>query len=662
MLCNNVTSNPKPGIWAMNNNYSKSLLTSLVLLALALAVHCAGPETAAKPSFQARDKNLYSRDLNNEIIYFIVIDRFCNGDPGNDYGNNPASHIPWKAELHNDAALKTYQGGDLQGIINKLGYLDSLGVTTIWLSPVFDNSDADFVGWYPYHGYHPVDFYAVDEHFGDMEVLKELINRAHTRGIKIILDMICNHVAPDHPWVVDPVNWNDQGYRNWFHPHSGVDASTSIQDWQNQEQLENRELNGLPDLDQDNPQVYDFLLDVARFWIAETGCDGYRLDAVKHIPQSFWIKYCRDIHSLAGPDFILLGEVFEGSTAYVARYRALGFNSLFDIPMYYTMNRVFAQGANINLLSEQLAVNDSSYNGLVLSTLLDNHDVARFSYRAGTNAADKLIPGLVFMFTQSGMPMIYYGTEIPLPGAAPENEKTGAGQDYLNRLPMDWGKVYANNTIAATVQKLTRLRRHSTALQNGLTWELYKDYGIYVYMRYDSTGVIMAALNNSACTESRVIAVEKGLFNNHTMTDVINNQPLTINNDTLFITLPPFGAALFDIAGNINRELEPLHNLRCVFTPRLTGDYRIISFSYSAGEGANMSSVAVSGDFNGWSPDTDMMQDVDNNGTWELNLPLKPGKYRYKFVINGSKWIGDPAATEFELDPYGGKNSLLIIP
>ncbi|HPG38119.1 MAG TPA: alpha-amylase family glycosyl hydrolase [bacterium] len=646
----------------MNYNPGKILFSYLVLLTFVFTLHCSPAGTAKKPNLPSHTNFKYNRDLNSEIIYFILIDRFCNGDPGNDYGNNPASHIPWKAELHNDAALKTYQGGDLQGIINKLGYLDSLGVTTIWLSPVFDNSDADFVGWYPYHGYHPVDFYAVDEHFGDMKVLKELINRAHTRGIKIILDMICNHVAPDHPWVVDPVNWNDQGYRNWFHPHSGVDASTSIQDWQNQEQLENRELNGLPDLDQDNPQVYDFLLNVARFWIAETGCDGYRLDAVKHIPQSFWIKYCRDIHNIAGSDFILLGEVFEGSTAYVARYRALGFNSLFDIPMYYTMNRVFAQGANINLLSEQLAVNDSSYHGLVLSTLLDNHDVARFSYRAGTNAADKLIPGLVFMFTQSGMPMIYYGTEIPLPGAAPENEQTGAGQDYLNRLPMDWGKVYTNNTIAATIKKLTRLRRQSSALQNGLTWELYKDYGIYIFVRYNSSGAILAAINNSACMETRVIAVEKNFLKNCEMTDLVNNLSLVINTDTLFITLPPFSGALYDFGKVINHELLPLQTSRCVFTPRLTGDYRIIPFSYTAGKGNNITGIAVAGDFNGWSPVTDLLMDEDNDGNWQLNLPLKPGKYRYKFVINSSEWIADPAAVEFELDPYGGKNSLLIIP
>ncbi len=645
-------------------NYIHCLTWLFCVLLLSPVLSAPEARTTGKdktPS-QQHAKSQQALNLNGEIIYFILIDRFCNGDSANDTGNNPASHIPWKAELQNDQALKTYQGGDLQGVINKLGYLDSLGITAIWLSPVFDNSDQDFVGWYPYHGYHPVDFYAVDEHFGTMDNLKELVHLAHQRSIKIILDMICNHVAPDHPWVVDPEKWDGKGYRNWFHPHSGVDASTSIEDWQNQQQLENRELNGLPDLDQDNPLVYDFLLDVARFWIKETGCDGFRLDAVKHIPQNFWVKYCRDIHEFAGADFILLGEVFEGSAQYVAGYRSLGFNSLFDIPMYYTMNRVFAQGANINLLSEQLTANDSSYNGLILSSLLDNHDVARFSYRAGNNAAEKLIPGLVFMLTQSGMPMIYYGSEIPLPGAAPENEQTGAGQDYLNRLPMDWQRLYTQKSLLTNIKKLTQLRNKFTALQSGLTWELYKDYGIYAYVRYDSTGAILAALNNSACSEQRAIPADKIITGHFHLTDIINNLPLVINNDTLYITLPPFGAALYNIGELIQPANLPFQNHRCTFTPRLTGDYRVIPFYYTAGKGDIITSITVAGDFNGWASSLDAMKDENQDGTWELNLPLKPGKYRYKFVLNGSNWIADPTAREFELDPYGGKNSLLIVP
>ncbi|MBC7186566.1 MAG: hypothetical protein H5U38_05990, partial [Calditrichaeota bacterium] len=247
------------------------------------------------------------------MIYFVLIDRFCDGDTSNNRGRVPASHRLWDGDSAHLGWLKTYQGGDLQGVINKLDYLQELGVTAIWLSPVYDNSDSSFMGWWPYHGYQPVDFFSVEEHFGTVDLLRELVSEAHRRGMKVILDIICNHVAPDHPWVANPDNWQRRGYRHWFHPHSGADASTSINNWQDQVQLETRELHGMPDFAQENPHVYDFLLDMSKYWIQQTDCDGFRLDAVKHAPKAFWRRYCADLHRFAGPDFLLLGEVFEGS-------------------------------------------------------------------------------------------------------------------------------------------------------------------------------------------------------------------------------------------------------------------------------------------------------------------------------------------------------------
>ncbi len=595
----------------------------------------------------------------SEILYFILIDRFHNGDPTNDAGTNPAGHVKYDPRLGNTEALKTYQGGDLRGVIDKLPYLDSLGVTAIWLSPVMDNSDDDFLGWWPYHGYHPVDFYRVDEHFGDMPLLKELVDKAHNRGIKVLLDMIYNHVSPQHPWVTDSTLWLDKGYQEWFHPRSGVDAGTSIQNWDDPYELEYFELGGLPDFAQENPDVYDFLLNVSKFWIDQTGCDGFRLDAVKHIPRRFWEKMNRDVHEVAGPNFMMLGEVFSGDTERVASYQDLGFNSLFDIPMYYTLKRVFAQGGSMQLLSEQLQANRNHYDQILLSPLIDNHDVARFSYWARDHQAEKIKLALTFTWMLNGMPMLYYGTEAALPGAAPENEQTGKSQDYLNRLPMPWETLKSEHpSMIRRIQILNRLRQTFPCLQHGELWEIYKDFGVYAFVKYDKNDALLVVLNNSAHVETRTIPLRGHVFSNTApLRCLLSEQETSPANDSLCLQLPPFGAAIFALQ-SFNRSAAATMPRQCEFEPVLTRDMQRISLTLPHQSGYDK--VTVAGDFNGWKPNSHPL--VRKDGMWEIRLPLKPGVYRYKFVINGEHWIADPNAEKFELDPYGDRNSVLRLP
>ncbi|MBN1998726.1 hypothetical protein JW935_14300 [candidate division KSB1 bacterium] len=631
-------------------------MTPLLLLFLALTQAPHGPEwqlRVVRPKSPHAVKNI---DWTKEIIYFILIDRFCNGDSTNDAGNNPDSHMAFTGD--NPLALKSYQGGDLQGVLNKLDYLQDLGITAIWLSPVFDNSNEDFNGWWPYHGYSPVDFFNVDEHFGDMALLQELIRRAHQRDIKVILDMIYNHAAPDHPWIFEKSQWRDAGFIHWFHPHSGVDASTSIDNWQDQKQLENRELNGLPDFDQNNPNVYDFLLDMSKYWIVQTNCDGFRLDAVKHIPKPFWQKICRDLHDFAGEDFLLLGEVFSGEVPYVAGYADLGFNALFDIPMYYTVKRVFAQGSRANLLSEQLAQNQLFENRL-LSPLLDNHDVARFSYWCGENVLEKTKLAVAFVLTLNGLPMIYYGTEAALQGAAAENKQTGEGQDYLNRRFLPWEKLtQPDSSLVDHIRRLCRFRQNSRALQNGRPVEIYKDYGVYAFCKVDSNEAILAVFNTSSEQERRKFFLRGGIFSpSGSMVDILTDKKYDFRADTLDILLPPRQALILSYCGTPVSVIN-LPAWRCPFTEKLTVDFKMVQFYYKNTE--NVTEVAVAGDFNGWSAEKDKLHQGPD-GIWRLKLPMRKGRYRYKFVLNKNKWIADPNADLYELDPYGGKNSVIHI-
>ncbi len=636
-------------------------LIGLSLLA-GISVHGAdwGPIWQPRVTMQQSPHPRQQVDWSREIIYFLLIDRFCNGDRSNDFGRTPASHMPYIPEKDNSEALKTYQGGDLQGVIDRLDYLKDLGVTAIWLSPVFDNSDADFNGWWPYHGYSPVDFFKVDEHFGDLALLQKLVARAHARKMKIILDMIYNHTAPDHPWVVDPALWQQAGYCQWFHAHSGVDGSTSIENWQDQDQLENRELNGLPDLAQENPHVYDFLLDVSKYWIVQTGCDGFRLDAVKHIAKPFWQKLCADLHAFSGPDFLLLGEVFSGETGYVADYQGLGFNALFDIPMYYAIHRVFAQSGVISLLSDQLASNQTAYPELLLSPLMDNHDVARFSYWAQDHVKEKIKTALTFLLTTPGLPMIYYGTEVASAGAAANHEQTGEGQDYLNRRMMDWpGVQHSHRDLVQQIKRFTAARKKYSALSEGALLELYKDFGIYAYLRHDDRTALLVVLNNAATAEQRRIGLPPAVFSHGRFQDPFSGKKYKVTNDSLEITLAGHSSLLLRYRGDWHPHRLAPGFVACPFTPHLTGDRQWVTFVYHTKESPG--TVAVAGDFNGWSRDSNPMTVNAATQTWTLRLALSKGRYRYKLVLNGKQWIADPLCQEKERDPYGEYNSVLVV-
>ncbi|HPN34773.1 MAG TPA: alpha-amylase family glycosyl hydrolase [bacterium] len=620
-----------------------------------------GPTWSPRTEPSLRPQTRPAVDWSREILYFLLIDRFCNGDPTNDKGRNPASHVVFDPTIGNSEALKTYQGGDLQGVIDRLDYLQDLGITALWLSPVYDNSDSAFAGWWPYHGYSPIDFFSVDEHFGDLALLQKLVQEAHRRQIKIILDMVYNHVAPDHPWVSDKKLWQQAGYRHWFHSHSGVDASTSIQDWLDQEQLENRELNGLPDLNQDNPNVYQFLLDMSKYWILQTGCDGFRLDAVKHIPKSFWRKLCKELHEFAGPDFLLLGEVFSGDTPYVAGYQDLGFNGLFDIPMYYAIHRVFAQGSGMQWLSEQYRRSYAAFPSLLLSPLIDNHDVARFSYWAGERAKEKIKSALTYLFTIPGLPMLYYGTEIASPGAAPTHEKTGEGQDHLNRRMMDWRAVYGqDHDLFKEVAGLAGLRKKHPCLSGGQLVEIYKDYGVYGYLRYDRRTAILVVLNNAGSCEKRRLGLPRNVFRCGRFQDLRTGDKCSLSRDSVDVQLEPHGSLLLRFKGRWRAETLKGLPKYCDFTQRLPGDRQWVHFTFRGDR--RLRSVVIAGDFNAWSSESDSLQYDETDACWSTRLPLTQGRYRYKLVLDGERWICDPQAKERELDPFGGYNSVIVVP
>ena len=369
-----------------------------------------------------RTVNYAGRTWHDQVIYMIMTDRFADGDPGNDQGTN-------RLNPH------AFHGGDLQGIIDHLDYLQQLGVTAIWITPVYLNPPGG------YHGYWPTDFYKVDPHFGDLGTLKELVRQAHARGVRVLLDMVLNHTAPSHPWRSDPTKYD------WYH-HLGT-----ITDYGDPVQVVNGDLAGLPDLNQDNSQTFDYLLRMGEWWIDQTHADGFRLDAARHISRTFWQKYATIIHKRY-PGFFLIGEVWVDSPFAIAPYQEDGLDGAMDFPLYNAITAGFAQGQGRGPLVGALRLRSAYPDVQNMGVFIDNHDVPRFvtqAENAGGDAHARLRAALAFALTVPGVPIIYYGTEVALPG----------GPDPDNRRDMVFGQDPA---LTQYVHDLIALRRANPAL------------------------------------------------------------------------------------------------------------------------------------------------------------------------------------------------------
>ncbi len=407
------------------------------------------------------------RRWEDETIYFIMIDRFANGDPTNDFEVNTKD--PY-----------AYHGGDFQGIIDRLDYIKSLGFTAIWLTPIFDNSAKG------YHGYWIVDFYNTEEHFGTIEEFKRLVEEAHRRDIKIIVDFVVNHTSPEHPWL------EDEGKADWFHERK------EIVNWDDPEELETGWIYDLPDLAQENPEVADYLIEAAKWWIKETDIDGYRLDTVKHVPIAFWQRFSQEVKAVK-ENFYLLGEVWVEHPAYIQPYLEAGLDGATDYPLYQTLIETFVEpGHSLKALFQSLERNAAIYEKPeLMGKFIDNHDNPRFTYFVTgkkQNPELRWKQALTFMYTTPGIPIIYYGSEIALNG----------GNDPDNRRMMEF---HTNVELVNFISKLGSIRNTYRSLTRGDLDVLYEEGGMVIYRRTYEGETTVIALNNT--TEQQVVSISQ---------------------------------------------------------------------------------------------------------------------------------------------------------
>lgn len=454
-----------------------------------------------------------------DVMYLAMPDRFSDGDVSND-------HVSKAAGVFDRSNPNAYHGGDLLGIENHLDYIQKLGATTLWITPLYaQDTDAPA----DYSGYAPVDLYRVNPHFGTLQDYENLAQALHSRNMKLVLDMVLNHVGPKSPWVLDPPA------PDWFHgtpehhllaaanfasiadPHAATVAyQATVHGWLS---------DALPDLNQSNPLVKQYLIQNVIWWIEWGALDGLRLDTYPNVDRSFWQDFQTEIHDLY-PHLTSVGEIFNPDPTIVAYFAGgvkhagidTGLYTEFDFPVYSAL-RATLTGTSSTGNTPMTGLTDIERQDWLypyperLVTFLGNHDTPRFLSEPGATAARmKLAFGL--LATMRGLPQIYYGDEIGLSAGSDADNR----RDFPGGFPGDKndaftaaGRTAQQDDMYNWVAGLLQLRAHHDVFQIGVQQNLLVDDTGFVFARFQSPpsgrhvsavaqGEIMLVLMNKSAT------------------------------------------------------------------------------------------------------------------------------------------------------------------
>ena len=438
-----------------------------------------------------------SKWLQESIIYQIFPDRFCNGNSV----INPKNTKPW-GYPHVDYHSKF--GGDIQGIIDKLDYLEDLGINVIYLTPIFKSSSN--------HKYNTEDYYTIDPEFGSNELVKELIDKCHKKNIKIIFDAVFNHSGDDFFAFKDVlINQKNSKYSDWYIINNFPVSTEKI----NYYTFGNAHKN-MPKLNTSNPEVTKYLLDVAKFWIKEYKIDGWRLDVCDEVSHTFWKKF-RDTIKSVNKDAIIIGEIMHEANNFL---KGDQLDSIMNYPIKFACVDFFAK-KNItareflNILGQNRMLYMNSINKQLLN-LIGSHDTARFLTECHDNI-EKMKLAICFQFTYVGVPYIYYGDEIGLCG----------GEDPQNRKCMIWNEKFQNHDLLNFYKKMITIRKKHPTFVHGDFKEISGENNILSYSREYNNEKYIIIINNNDHSEYI------DLNANYTCTNLITNKIEILNSNTL---------------------------------------------------------------------------------------------------------------------------------
>ena len=446
------------------------------MLTVAGCIPAVSPGKPAAPAATpaARPAAAIDRDWSDEVLYFVLVDRFADGDPSN---NRDVDR----------SAKGAFHGGDLKGLRENLDEIAGLGVTAIWVNPLVKNIEgyvtgAGFPDW-AYHGYWADDFTRLDDRFGTEEDLKALVAACHQRGIRVLLDVVYNHAGYGSHYLTDPAT------KGWLRSEEtgtcGQDDLTTC-------------VAGLPDFKTERPDVDEYLLDAQLGWAKRSGVDGFRLDTVKHVDHPFWKEQRRRSREALGNGFFLLGEVWGGDSQVLDPWFAgdeidAGFDFGFQGSV---VGFLLGRGRTV-AFDRYLSSREKIRPGYRVSHFLSSHDVAGALSLFGGNL-DRFRLAAVLQFTSSGIPMVYYGEEVARRG----------GDWPDNRSDMPWGSrnilpgagAPRDETLRNDYRRLIAIRRSHRALSRGTHAALSTEGDLYVFLRRDPVS-----------GDSVVVAVNRGV-------------------------------------------------------------------------------------------------------------------------------------------------------
>lgn len=454
--------------------------------------------------------------VKDTIWYQIFPDRFSNGDKSID----PIDVEPWGATPTSD----NFMGGDIQGIIDNLDYLQDLGINGIYLCPITEGNSN--------HRYDTIDYLKIDKYLGDETVFKKLVEKAHSRGIKIMLDAVFNHIGYfSNQWQDVIKNKENSKYIDWFYI-SDINSLDIELEKINKYNIgyEAFAFSGaMPKINTENAEVIDYLIEVGKYWIEKFDIDAWRLDVSNEVDHVFWRKFRQEVKAIK-KDVYILGEIWHNSLPWLMGDQ---FDAVMNYPLTDAINEFFCENKiNANefkyrindvLVSYPLQINEVAFN------LLGSHDTSRILSLAKNNK-DKVKLAYLFMLTQGGSPCIYYGDEIGMDG----EHKPGV---ELHRKCMQWDIEKQDRDMFNFMQKIINLRK--TYKEFKLThneWIETDELDGTIIIKKGNITIIM---NNS--NKEKEIILPKYLQNKRVM-DLFEEKEFKINNSILS---NPYGYYIF---------------------------------------------------------------------------------------------------------------------
>lgn len=499
-----------------------------------------------------------------DVIYLIVPDRFANGDPSNDSTEDTEEDASRQSPMGR-------HGGDIQGIIDHLDYISDLGATAIWMTPLLEDNARRG----SYHGYACADYYNIDSRFGSNALYKEMVDAAHEKGIKVIMDIVTNHCGTEHWWM------EDMPFKDWVHmndPYIGSNHMYSLALDPNASSADRKIMEegwfsrGMPDMNLDNPFLLKYFQQWAIWWIEYSGLDGFRVDTYfynEKVPMSFWCKAVTDEY----PWFNIVGENWNANPDMVAYWQSGhpnpdGFDShlpsIMDFPMRDAVNNALAPApegerhrgqGDISVVYNTLA-RDFQYHDLGKMLLFwSNHDTPRLGDIVGKDYA-KMKLAFAMLATMRGIPQMFYGDELMFAIGTTRRDDGRLRMDF----PGGWegdsldlfteeGRVAARSNpeysgaadLHDYVRTLLNWRKDKEVIHSGKTMHFIPQDNTYAYFRYNDSDIVFVYINNSDAdakvTWSRFSEIAGGLGEGR---NVITGEPVTVTDDTTV----PAGTAL----------------------------------------------------------------------------------------------------------------------